>query len=431
MISAFGVAAMVLGAGLAGAPGTQPAGPADGRIVPVSAAQETAGSREALTGLLALVPDTAAARAGLPILAYADLEATVRAGYAEAAPGTGLASLSAEDAMLALARLSAGPQRYLQYFGVMAEEMPGAIGVGVGDVQRGLEFGAQPSWGMVLGLAPDADREAAVAGALAARDFAARDIAGVTVWHRGEDGSMDLADRALADPFGGDLGLASRLFLADGRLAGSPVWPLAEAMAAAAAGTVPTLADDPAIATAVHAATDPGLDGELLQFILLDGTDAMPVPDELLRILEDNIVDPDFGMRLRPEGPLPPYAVAALADRFAGDRDEALVVLVYPDAVSAGQAAAVLADRLTAYAMISAPPAWLDRLMELDAVIAPRVLTDAETGLAAAIVRINYRAVFPTQEARDDGTQPIGGSLFRFLVGALWRGELTPLMVFE
>ncbi len=423
------LAAAIAGAALAAAAWFLPAGAEDGSASGAAADHHYAGSREALFNLLAVAPDGPPARGGAPLLAYADLEAAVRAGYADLAPEAGLSSLPAGDAMRALVRLSAA-QRYLQNFGLMVEEMPGLMGVGVADIHRELEFGTSPALGMVLGLDPAVDPGAAIGVALTARGFAERDVAGQTVWHRGEDGSADLAGRAPADPFGGDLGMASRIFLSDGRLAGSPLWPLAEAMVAASAGTVPSLADDPVIATAAHAASDPGLDGMLLQFVLLDGADTMPVPDALAPLIAGDGIDPDFGLPLRPEGPLPPYLMAALVDRFAGDRDEALVVLVYPDTVTAEQAATVLADRLAAYAPVSAPPAWRDRFADLDAVIEPAVSTDAATGFAAAVARISYRAVFPTDEP-DDGMQPIGGTLFRFLIGALWRGELTPLMVVE
>ena len=52
-----------------------------------------------------------------------------------------------------------------------------------------------------------------------------------------------------------------------------------------------------------------------------------------------------------------------------------------------------------------------------------------DSGFAAAVVRISAPAVTPAEDP--DEWNRLGGSEFRFLVNAVYRRDLTPLMVFE
>ena len=396
-----------------------------------------AGSRDAVLELLSFVPDTPAVWDGAPVISYLDMAAMVDAAYAGLVPDSAMGALPADDALRAMFRAQAGPQRYMQHLYLIADEMPALLGIGMAEVHRGLDYGTPPRNGMVLGLDPAADRSAAVAAALEGRGFALREVSGVPVWHRWDDSEMRLDERNPADPFGGDLGQAARIVVTPGALAGSPLWSVTEAAAAAIAGETPALTGNPAVWTAVGAVTapagdlsqDPGDGGRLLQMMLLNPRDTMAVPPNLLEMLESGVPAEDAAPVYGPDLALPPYLLVALADRRVGNRDQAVVALVYPDAGQAEAAAGRLSKRLFTFAPASAPEAWSNLLADRDAEITSGVVTDADSGLAAAVVRISALAVTPAEDP--DEWNRLGGSEFRFLVNAVYRRELTPLMVFE
>lgn len=393
---------------------------------------DEAGSRDAVMRLLGLVPDTRAGRAGRPLASYADYEAIVEAAYARTMPDMDIATVGFETMAPALIRVSAGPGEYVQYLRLTEQALPDLLGIAVTDVRRGLAFGSPPEKGLLLGLAPG-DFSAAVAAALDARGFARRDIAGTTVWHRLEDGRMDLQSRDPADPFFGQLGQAARIALMDGVLGGSPFWSVAEGMAAAAADG-PSLGDDRVARAAVDAVTDADrFDGRLLQLMLIDPVDVMVVDTTTERLLEavqeGRLDDLDTLVPDARSLGLPPYLMAVLADRFAGDRDEAVVALVYPDAAMAEAAAAALASRLEAFRPDGPADAWADLWADPATTRASHVYADG-SGLAVAVVTIGVPAVFPT-DGTDGGLRPVGGRVFRMLASSYYRRGLVPLAVLD
>ena len=392
-----------------------------------------AGSRDAVLELLSFVPDTPAVWEGAPVISYLDMAAMVDAAYAGLVPDSAMGVLPADDVLRAMFRAQAGPQRYMQHLYRVADEMPALLGIGMADVHRGLDYGTPPRNGMVLGLDPAADRSAAVAAALEGRGFALREVSGMPVWHRWDDGEMRLDERNPADPFGGDLGQAARIVVTPGALAGSPQWSVTQAAAAAIAGEMPALTGNPAVRTAVSAVTGSADDatdgGRLLQLMLLNARDTMAAPPNLLDMLESGVPAEDAAPVYGPDLALPPYLLVALADRRVGERDQAVVALVYPDVGQAETAAGRLSKRLFTFAPATAPDAWSTLLADREAEVTSGVVTDADSGLAAAIVRISSPTVTPAEDP--DEWNRLGGSEFRFLVNAVYRRELTPLMVFE
>ena len=388
------------------------------------------GSRDAVMDLLSLVPNTPAVRDGIPLVSYADFEAMVGAAHAAAGtPDATMATLERDDILWGLRR-ARGPGRYLEQLARTSDALPDVLGVGLADIRRGLEFGTPPNWGLILGLDPLEDHGPAIGSALDARDFSRSEIGGVTVWHRLRDGEINIDARNPADPFGGALGQSARIAYLDGALVGSPVWPIAGSMVAVADGG-PSLANNIIIRTAVEAVTDPAFDGVLLQFMLFNAADLMVgVPDFSALMNPGSGADIDSLMPQAPAGSLPPYLMVAIADRFTGDGDEAVIALVYRDDATAEAAASVLTDRLRDFAPASSPEAWTDRLTDLDATVAPHLAAAGADTLAAAVVRISYQTPTP-DDGGTDGLRSRGGALFAFLLDAVWRRELTPLIATE
>lgn len=386
-----------------------------------------AGSRAALLDLLSVVPNNTVGLAGSPMISYLDIDAMVAAGLHKVLPDANLGNAPLEDALRTLMRANAGPAAYLQYMYAGLDSMAGEIGVGPADIRRGLDFGMPPSLGMVLGLDPGTDHMPAIGAALAARNFGQREINGLTVWHHLDDNAIDIANRTPGDPFWGHLGRSKRLFLFEGMLAGTPAWPMAEMMVAAASGQAPSLVSNPEICAIAMAMTGPALPGALLQFVLVNPADVMVAQPELA--IPESADEPGLDLVLPDSQPgdLPPYRLAAFADRFAGDHDEALIALAYRDAETAAAGATVLADRMRNFLPASAPDHWQQLLTEFNAEIASEIIEDPDDGPAIALVRIRYDSQFPTDET-DDGLRRYGGLLFRQMVRAYLNRELTPLV---
>lgn len=387
-----------------------------------------AGSQAALLDLLAVVPNNQVGLGGAPMISYLDIDAMVAAGLHKVLPDASLDSAPLEDALRTLMRANAGPAAYLQYMYVGLDTMVGEIGVGPTDIRRGLDFGMPPALGMILGLDPSRSYQSAVADALTARDFGQREIDGLTIWHHLDDNTIDIANRTTGDPFWGHLGRSKRLFLFESMLAGTPAWSTTEMMVAAASGQAPSLVNSPEICAIAMAMTGPTLPGALLQFVLVNPADVMVAQPELA--ISESADEPGLDLVLPDSQPgdLPPYRLAAFADRFAGDRDEALIALAYRDAETAAAGAAVLADRMRNFLPASAPDHWQQLLADFNAEIASEIIEDPDDGPAIALVRIRYDSHFPTDET-DDGLRQHGGLLFHHLMRAYFNRELTPLIV--
>ena len=396
--------------------------------VPPVSAQENgagdpgfAGSREAVMHLLALVPHT---RTTLrPVVSYADLEAVARTAFGDTRPESSLATLTPEETLAALDRVSVGPRSYLDLLPHLVERMPETLGVGVGDVHRVLEFGRGRPSGMMLGLDPARDYATEVATALEGRYFDWHDIEGRTVWYRWPDEPPTNRDaRDPSNPFGGDLGRPARIAHLEGTLVGSPRWLIAEGLITAAIDGR-SMTDLPIVEAAVAAVTDPAHDGSLLQLYLLEPLDALPVPGE--DALRYFLGQTDITVTEQLAGTLPLYSYVALADRSAGDRDEVLIALSYMGTRNAEMGAAVLAERLRDFEPPGLEGVWTGLLNDLDARITFDVVRPIDSSVNVALVRISHPTSATALAAGDDGdTRP--GAVFRFLIKSLVRRELTP-----
>jgi hypothetical protein len=368
-----------------------------------------------LLAMLAGVPQSAIpADSGWATVRYADYAALYETEGIAALRDAGNLDALMNDVPLSgmLMRLVAGPEA-LNYAFVGAGQMADAVGFEwLLDVERSLEFGNPPDVGLLLSGDLDA---AAIGAALQARDFSQADVSGVTVWHRFDDLAVSIAARDTADPFGGHLGAAARIALLPDMLANARSWSLINGIIGAAQGDLPSLADDPAYRALAGAITAP--DGLLIQALFFDGAALGAVPG-----------DPaSLGLTLPAAadlGPLPPYALAALADRQEGNDQVHLIGLVYADAPTAQAAADVLAGRLADFRLSTRPDEVL--VEGFGATVSASVVESAADGLAVALVEARYPLPAERTDA-ETGRFLSAGRFYGLWVQALMRREFTPL----
>lgn len=308
-----------------------------------------------------------------------------------------------------LARITAGP-RALSYVLGSVGEMTDAVGFEwLVDVDRSLEFGDAPDFGVLLGGEFDTTL---VSSALEGRGFELAEIEEVQVWHRFDDLSLSLAARNLADPFGGDLGAAARIALLPDTLANTRTWHLIEAIIGASQGARLSLADDPAYWALAEAISEPG--GLLLQALFFS--------EAALKTLGDMM---ETGQQaIESDASLPKFSVAVLADRQEGDEQVHLIGLAYGDESTAQSAADVLAKRVEQFHQPDQPENVL--ASQFGATVSIRDVRRVGDGTAIAVVEARY----PVPDERtnpETGLYNTRGPLLRAWVRAILYREFTPL----
>ncbi len=137
--------------------------------------------------------------------------------------------------MTAWRRLQTGPQDLRSDALTMIASMDDLLGFEWFAIEQALGYGRPPTLGIVLAAQVDAER---LGDRLARRGFASTVLHGVTIWHRNEDGRVNLAERTPADPFVGPLGMAARIAVLPDHLVGTRFWSMTRE---AASGTALTL----------------------------------------------------------------------------------------------------------------------------------------------------------------------------------------------
>ncbi len=284
-----------------------------------------------LLELLALVPqENAYPQMNSGVLSYVDYRAVERA-Y----PGTPHIDDAAEYAALsddaralwqtARLRIHAGPLPFTNLVDERIADMPRLLGFEYFDMDRALQFGSDPFTGVLVESEARAFSAPRTALALAARGYdPTRLAAGLRGWAKGGDGMTDVDNIEIGDPFGGDVGLSSRVVvIGDRYVTNSFLWPIVAATAETVAGDRLSLADLPEYRSLVESM---GRTGDLLQAI---------------------IVQPGA---LTAEGdPLPSYDLAAIADYQQGDEQVYCIVVAYNDIAAAEAAADALPGRMLAF----------------------------------------------------------------------------------
>jgi hypothetical protein len=377
------------------------------------------GQPQPLLALLAMVPDNDLVQGqGWATIRYADFQALYTSEGIEEMRVLGNTPMLLKLVPLPtmLSRIVAGPDA-LNYVISSADQMQQVVGFEwIAVVNRSLEYGVPPSTALILDGTFDAN---AIGTALSARGFAETDVSGVPVWSRFEDAQTNLQDREMADPFGGQLGLAARIAVMPPYLANSRYWDITKGIIAAAQGDQPSLADNPDYRALAEAVTVP--DGLLIQTLFFNVADigfVTGVPAEA--VTGQGAEDPTANY-----GPLMPYALAVLADRQEGQDQVHLIGLVYPNADTAGPAAEEVAKRIQAFTL----PERTETLVEqFGAQVSSRVYTSDTTGQAVAVVEVRY----PLPADRKDVTTGqfiTGGIMFRNWAQAIMRRAFFVLAV--
>jgi hypothetical protein len=330
------------------------------------------------------------------------------ADYRAAERAAGLAPVTSRDAYdalpddqraaweVALLRVHAGPNSFVSLADQHIAAMPDLLGFGYFDADAGLTYGFDPFTGTLLHSIDGDFSATATAAALRARNYEQRTTAVGTAWGRGGDGQTDINNLVMGDPFGGDVGLASRVQVIDpNTVMNTFTWEILFVAAEAQAGNAPTLADDPAYTTMAAALTAD--EATLIQALILSPPAA-------------TLQTPSADL-----GTLPIWAVAAAADLQDGDQQVHRLLLLYNEADDAQTAAAALPGQVAAF-----DQGWLDTLgFTVD------VPTTTEVG-DFHLVTLAMHAPAPTpQDVLDDGAYT-PGIIFGFWATALRGGRFHP-----
>jgi hypothetical protein len=202
----------------------------------------------------------------------------------------------------------------------MTDRWPATIGFGLTQVAQWSGIIRPPQRLIQITLAPGSTQ--AMPAALLATGYAAADAQGYPAFALGgDDFSVDLGGRNPSNPFGGNLGMASRIAIDGDTVLASPGWPL---LTAAMTDTGPSLADRPDIAA------------------LLASLDALPAGDDLLITASLWLDAAQLGLADDGRG-LPPWSAFLLADLSDGQTDTAALALAYPTRDQAKTAAQAMA----------------------------------------------------------------------------------------
>jgi hypothetical protein len=283
---------------------------------------------------------------------------------------------------------------------------PDLLGFGPGQIVSMLTVTGLPQSAVLLQLTPGVTD--LVGPALIANSYMQTDQMGFPAYARGEqDLAFDIAARNSADPFGGGLGMSSRIAIQGDILLQSRDWPMLTEMTAA---DTPKLADNPEIAAILNA---------------LDG-----VPEDLgglvrARLMTDPLVigawNPLAELQLDaapsaqepPKSRLPFWSMGLLADLATADTETVVIALVY----------ATQSDAVTAAASLQS--AWRFQL----SAAAGRSFADM-TG-AGATTSVSGNGPFVTFLTATVATEAYGGMVsnrpFSALIQAYYQRDLSIL----
>ncbi len=381
-----------------------------------------------LLQMLARVPDTAAAHD----LSYVDYTALFAAR-----PGAptvkswqdyqNLAGANRDLLMSALLAIHAGPSFYTTYF-TQSADMPKVVGFDLFSIERAAQYG-QPPYDVTI-LEGNFDSKAILAAHESRGYIQSNSKDGLTLLC-GANGcdsgmKMDLSNRNLANPFGGQFGRSQPVIVADQLVASSASIDALNQVASTITTKTSSLADQ----ADYHAAAEAiSANGTALQVMFLDpsviGTASSAAVEAAL--LASPTQAAQLSNTLSTEQAnfvaLPQYDVVALADIAAKDEEQTLVALVYPDPSQAQAAAALFPDRLQNYVSQKANSTFGDLLKG-------RGVTSIDTSVYSAstnrsVLVLTLHAPLPGATVPTDGSKPVSlGQTFRLLTQAYYNRDL-------
>jgi len=323
-----------------------------------------------------------------------------------------------------------------------SDEMPKAVGFDFFDVEQELNYGQPPQQTLQLDGQFDLDK---VRAALTANGFTEQDQSDVEVWC-GPNGcdsgtKMNIQDRNLANPFGGDLGRKWPMIVQADNLIGSPDLSVIRAHIAVKSGSVKSLADTPEYRAAVDALTQNGV---LMQAYFWDGDilAAMNQLDPMIVTLSPEQRKKIIATMLKDYEPLPVYKLLAFGDVANDTQAAGETALVYGSEADAKKAAEILPKRMAVYTSLVSRRS-LTEIMTDRGVTKPDFQMIESNG--QYVVLISFATTKPSNEdILAMKTDEEGGSVtiippelvYRFLVSSAMQRDLgwlstTPREVLE
>jgi len=297
------------------------------------------------------------------------------------------------------------------------ETMPESVGFSALEVDQAIQFGTQPSQGLILAGSFDAD---AIRTAYQTNfGLAPKDLDGKTVWCWAEDcadgARPDPEYRMRENPFGGNLGQRQPMIIGDNLLMAAADLELVLAHLGAAAGTLPNLADDPGYLTAVNAVSK---DADVVQAMIANPTVVQRMAD---KPLIDDRLPPKVRIAVQETllenfQELPPFDLLILADAVTEDEQIARLGIVYQDADSAELAAPILLDRLENHQSVQGLA--VSEMLAKRSVTDPRYYVHPEAGRAVLVLefpapKATSEEIIPMLDVSYQGTATPPGLIYR------------------
>lgn len=374
--------------------------------------------------LLSAVPDNLENRESL--ISYVDYRAMETARDGAATYETWDEFMDSDETieegifMAALLGITSGPDFVSRMFGGgdLWEE---TIGFDFFDIDRALSFGTIPSHADVL--AGEFDTEA-IATAFTARDFTSESLGEFDLWC-GADGcdkgmDIDVQNRNLGNPFGGDLGRRQPLFVSENLLISSSAFPVLILAEDAVSNKVDSLGDNPTYIAAVNGINP---DNIIIQATFVYFTQI--VPNIGLDIITDTDVDIEAIQQQMTElRDMPQYEMLMFADTATDTEQVAYVTLVYFSLEDAESAVETVPERfatMDSYA-IRRPIHELFEERGVTEIVSTAVM-DAENDRALAIFEFHA----PIASSDEDDLGPTGfmasSMVYRLLVQMLFQRD--------
>jgi hypothetical protein len=238
---------------------------------------------------------------------------------------------------MSLLRIYAGPHNYANLTQEKINSMPEVIGFDFFDIDAAMVYGADPFVGTLIHSNDAPFARSQINGALRTRGFQPMEVETGVAWGKGGDGMTDINDIVLGDPFGGDVGLASRVAVLDDFTVGNSfLWGILQRSAQAQGDVAASYAELPEYQAMANALDQ---NDTLLQTIILSTAAAQQ---------QQAIDEIDT---------LPPYILGAISDLQRDDMQIHRFTLLYDDAEFADIAAGLLPDLVT-----DVSGTWLDIL---------------------------------------------------------------------
>jgi hypothetical protein len=226
-------------------------------------------------------------------------------------------------------------------------------------------------------------------------DFEANDFDGKRIWCwvKGctHGGQQDLRNAMGVNPFGGSMGQRQPMIISDDILMASSDLELVLAHLDTAAGTLPSLADDPVYRAAVEAISQ---DAYLLQAIIINETLTRQVAEKIPTEAWHRLNEQPSGLEtyLKDFHELPPYELLILGDTVTKDEQITRLGIVYQNVESAEIAGSILLTRLVDHQSEQYHRPF-GELLTLYNVTDPRYFVHQDADRATLVLE------FPTQKA--------------------------------